>query len=158
MSSIILWVSRHDPIPAEREILVKYPHKFIKQFVPSAEYLIEKYVEPILDKYEKIYIIAILPESFKMRLLEIINDKFKDKVVLLEPLMKELIHSDNIQECMNIYKSDVNNNVMVTYGNGKECKVFKFEKFVVLKQYIKIYDDWDVNDLQTQPYQDEEVR
>jgi len=142
MKSHILWVSRHDPIPAEREIIVKYPHSFVKQFVPTAEYLIENYIEPLLKKYDKVYIIAILPESFKMRLLELI-DKYKDRVFIVEPLMKELMHSKDVQECMNVYKNDTNKYVMITYGNGKECKVFEFQKFVVLKQYVKIYEDWE---------------
>jgi hypothetical protein len=142
MKSYILWVSRHDPIPAEREIIVKYPHSFVKQFVPTAEYLIENYIEPLLKKYDKVYITAILPESFKMRLLELI-DKYKDRVFIVEPLMKELMHSKDVQECMNVYKNDTNKYVMITYGNGKECKVFEFQKFVVLKQYVKIYEDWE---------------
>jgi len=142
MKSFILWVSRHDPIPAEREIIVKYQHSFVKQFVPTAEYLIENYIEPLLKKYDKVYIIAILPESFKMRLLELI-DKYKDRVFIVEPLMKELMHSKDVQECMNVYKNDTNKYVMITYGNGKECKVFEFQKFVVLKQYVKIYEDWE---------------
>jgi len=144
MTSFILWVSRHDPIPAEREIIINYPHSFVKEFVPTAEYLLENYIEPLLKKYDKVYIIAILPESFKMRLLELINNgKYKDKVFILEPMMKELVHSKNVQECMNVYKSDTNRYVMITYGSGKECKVFEFEKFVILKQYIKVYEDWN---------------
>jgi hypothetical protein len=147
MTSFILWVSRHDPIPAEREIIVKYPHSFAKGFVPTAEYLIKNYVEPLLKKYDKVYIIAILPESFKMRLLELIDDiNYKDRVFVVEPLMKELIHSKDMQECMNIYKKDTNKYIMITYGNGKECKVFEFEKFVILKQYIKIYGEWEHED------------
>lgn len=47
MTSFILWVSRHDPIPAEREIIIKYPHSFIKQFVPTAEMLLNDYIEPL---------------------------------------------------------------------------------------------------------------
>jgi hypothetical protein len=44
---------------------------------------------------------------------------------------------------MNVYKSDTNKYVMITYGSGKECKVFEFEKFVVLKQYVKVHEDWN---------------
>jgi len=141
----ILWVSRHDPIPAEREIIINYPHSFVKHFVPTAEYLMENYVEPLLKKYDKVYIISILPESFKMRLLELLIDnvKYKGKVFVVEPVMKELVHSKDVQECMDVYKNDTNKYVMVTYGNGKECKVFEFEKYVILKQYVKIYEDWD---------------
>jgi len=139
----ILWVSRHDPIPAEREIIINYPHSFVKHFVPTAEYLMENYVEPLLKKYDKVYIISILPESFKMRLLELLNVKYKGKVFVVEPLMKELVHSKDVQECMDVYKNDTNKYVMITYGNGKECKVFEFEKYVILKQYVKIYEDWD---------------
>ncbi len=144
MTSFVLWVSRHDPIPAERQIIIKYPHSFVKEFVPTAEYLMKNYIEPLLKKYDKVYIIAILPESFKMRLLELVdNDKYKDRVFVVEPLMKELVHSKNVQECMNVYKNDANKYVMITYGNGKECKVFEFKKFVILKQYIKVHGDWD---------------
>ncbi len=144
MTSFVLWVSRHDPIPAEHEIIIKYPHSFVKEFVPTAEYLLENYIEPLLKKYDKVYIIAILPESFKMRLLELIdNDKYKDRVFVVEPLMKELIHSKDMQECMNVYKNNTDKNFIITYGKGKECKVFEFEKFVILKQYIKIHEEWE---------------
>ncbi len=81
MTSFVLWVSRHDPIPAEHEIIIKYPHSFVKEFIPTAEYLLKNYIEPLLKKYDKVYIITILPESFKMRLLELIDDdKYKDRV------------------------------------------------------------------------------
>ena len=144
MKSYILWVSRHDPIPVEREIIINYPHSFVKEFIPTAEQLVGNYIEPLLKKYDKVYIIAILPESFKMRLLELVsNVKYKDKVFIVEPLMKELVHSKDVQECMNVYKSDTNKYVMITYGSGKECKVFEFEKFVVLKQYVKVHEDWN---------------
>jgi hypothetical protein len=144
MTSFILWVSRHDPIPAEREIIIKYPHSFVKEFIPTAEYLMKNYVEPLLKKYDKVYIIAILPESFKMRLLELVDDvKYRDRVFVVEPLVKELVHSKDVQECMNVYKRDTNKYVMITYGNGKECKVFEFEKFIILKQYVKKYEEWD---------------
>lgn len=79
-----------------------------------------------------------------MRLLELIdNVKYNDRVFVIEPLMKELVRSKDMQECMNVYKKDTNKYVMITYGNGKQCKVFEFEKFVVLKQYVKTYEEWD---------------
>jgi hypothetical protein len=147
VTSFILWVSRHDPIPAEREMIIKYPHSFVKEFIPTAEYLMKNYVEPLLKKYDKVYIIAILPESFKMRLLELVDDvKYRDRVFVVEPLVKELVHSKDVQECMNVYKKDTNKYVMITYGNGKECKVFEFEKFIILKQYIKIHEEWEHED------------
>ena len=82
-----------------------------------------------------------------MRLLELVDDvKYRDRVFVVEPLVKELIHSKDVQECMNVYKKDTNKYVMITYGNGKECKVFEFEKFVILKQYVKIHEEWEHED------------
>ena len=133
-----MWVSRHPMTTSQYKILSKHDILSIQGHVPTADYLYEKYVEPKLKEYDKIYLVPILPESVKMRILDLNAVKgLTDRVFVLEPIMEEIYKSMDIQDCARVRnecKEDcIINNYIV------ECKVYKFKGFRRLVRYVKEY-------------------
>lgn len=75
MGSLVIWVSRHSILPAQahelERILGKHDLIIVNRTIPSAEWLVENYVLPYKDRYDKIIVIPVLPLTIIKKLCEL---------------------------------------------------------------------------------------
>ncbi len=128
----VLWMSRHDPLPIQKDTLKKklgdYKLFVHKQPLSTAEEAIK-----LAKKYNADYIIPVLPLSF---IAYLIDEAKKHNITILRAEMK-LIHN-----CTNIPCPDFDpyTDVIISskdFNHNLTHRHFRFEKFSILKA-IKI--------------------
>ncbi len=134
---IVLWLSRHEPLPAQKDYLKSKlgDYKLIvhKKPLNNAEEAVK-----LAKKYNADYIVPVLPLSF---IAYLVDEARKHKMTVLRAEMN-LIHNCETTPCPDFHPyTDV---IMVSKDfDGKVIhRHFRFEKFTILKGIKIETEDW----------------
>ena len=126
--TIILWVSRHTPVPIQVRVLEeKLGPIVIYQLagvVPSAEYVVDKVREIGAE-----YIVPVLPLSIIARLAELSRNNF----TILLSKMENIATVKSWEEAVRIVNEKPDARTLTTYADGV-VRVFEFKQFEKLKE------------------------
>jgi len=129
MGVVVLWVSRHEPLEAQRlELKRKLGDVTLviyKEKVPNAEFVIE-----MAKKVHAKYIVPVLPLSFIARLCELARHK---GITILWAEM-ELLHSDRPEPCK---EYDPYRDTIVAPNRH-----YRFRGFKKIKRVELVLEEW----------------
>lgn len=124
VKTVVLWVSRHNPVPAQiEELRKKIGDVEVVQLsgnIPNAEYVVEKARELGAE-----YIVPVLPLSFIARLAELSK---KEGFTVLFSRMKTIATLDSEEEARKLVEEAPDKRTMVSYRDGT-TRVFEFDRF-----------------------------
>ena len=134
----ILWISRHEPLPAQLEVLEQKLGKFrlVKHSKPIAT--AEKAIE-LAKNVRADYIIPVLPLSF---IIHLVSEAKKHGFTVLRAEM-ENIHNCKVQPCPEF--DEFQDTIMESrdLGTGKTIyRHFRFREFRVLKKINIVSEKW----------------
>ena len=133
---VVLWVSRHDPLPSQIKALEeKLGH--IKIFkvsgvIPNAQYVVD-----LAKKYNAKIIVPVLPMSFIAHLAE--AGKRNGFIILFAKM--EAIAQVPPQEAQKLVKEAPDKRTMTTYADGT-AKVHEFRGFEKVKEVKIVTEPW----------------
>jgi hypothetical protein len=137
----VLWVSRHEPVPIQLEVLRRKLGSVrvvrIQRAVPNAEYVIERAKE-----IGARYIVPVLPLSMIAHLAE---QAPKEGITVLFSRMKvvaEARRDDHaaLQKLFELYREKPEARTIVEYSD--RLRLFEFERFEVLKRVEVVTEPW----------------
>jgi hypothetical protein len=121
---VVLWVSRHPPLPAQIKILEeKFGSVAIYQMsgmVPNAEAVVEA-----VRKYSASVVVPVLPLSMIARLAELSR---QNGFTVLLARMNNIATTKSIEEARRVVWEKPECRTMATYADGL-VRVFEFERF-----------------------------
>jgi len=122
--TVVLWVSRHPPLPVQiTELERKFGGVVIYQvsgIIPNAEAIVE-----IAKKYSAEVIIPVIPLSMIARLAELSK---QNKFVVLLAKMNNIATTKDPNEARKIVSERPESRTISTYADGL-MRVFEFERF-----------------------------
>lgn len=128
----VLWVSRHEPLPAQiRELKLKLGGKVkIKKLegtVPNAEFVVK-----LAKEVKAKYIVPVLPLSITARLAELCREK---RITILLPRMENILTTKNMAEAEEKVRENSEARAMVKYADGT-IRVYEFKGFEKLVRVV----------------------
>ena len=137
----VLWVSRHDPLPAQLEALRRKLGRVLviehRRAVPNAEYVV-KMVKEVGAKF----LVAVLPLTMMARLAELAPE---NGFTLLYARMKvvadaEKSDRDALQKVFELYREKPDARTIIEYPD--RLRLLEFERFEVLKRVEVVTEPW----------------
>jgi len=123
-NTVVLWVSRHPPLPAQiTELERKLNGVVIYQVsgvIPNAEAIVE-----IAKKYNAEVIVPVIPLSMIARLVELSK---QNKFVVLLAKMNNIATTKDLNEARKLVSERPESRTISTYTDGL-IRVFEFERF-----------------------------
>jgi hypothetical protein len=123
-ATVVLWVSRHMPLPAQ---IVELERKLgsvivyqMKGTVPSAETVVE-----IARSLNASVVVAVLPLSMIARLAELSR---QNGFTVLIAKMNSVATTKNMEEAVRLVQEAPERRTLATYADGT-MRVFEFERF-----------------------------
>jgi hypothetical protein len=139
--TVVLWVSRHEPVPAQLEALRRRLGDVVverlQQAVPSAEYVLERAREVGAR-----YIVPVLPLSMIAHLAE---QAPKEGITILFSRMRVVAEARKddraaLQRLFELYKEKPDARTIVEYSD--RLRLFEFERFEVVKKVEVVTEPW----------------
>lgn len=124
-NTVVLWVSRHPPLPAqitelERKLLNGVMIYQVSGVIPNAEAIVE-----IAKKYNAEVIVPVIPLSMIARLAELSK---QNKFTVLIAKMNNIATTKDPNEARKIVSERPESRTISTYADGL-IRVFEFERF-----------------------------
>ncbi len=134
--TVILWVSRHDPLPAQIKALEAKLGAIeiwkLSGVVPSADYVVET-----AEKLGAKVIVPVLPLSFIVRLAEVAPRK---GITVLFAKMEEM-HRGSKEEAEKLVREAPDRRTAVEYSGGV-WRVWEFKQFEKLIRVEIVTEPW----------------
>jgi hypothetical protein len=122
--TLVLWVSRHSPLPIQvAELEKKFDNIVVYQMsgmIPNAEAVAE-----VARKYNASVVVPVLPLSMIARLAELAR---QNKFMVLLAKMNNIATTKSIEEAQRLVAERPESRTMATYADGT-VRVFEFERF-----------------------------
>jgi hypothetical protein len=122
--TVVLWVSRHPPLPAQvRTLEEKLGGVVIYQvsgMIPNAEVVVDT-----AKKYNANVIVPVLPLSMIARLAELAR---QNRFIVLIAKMNNVATTKSIEEAQRLVAERPESRTAATYADGL-VRVFEFERF-----------------------------
>ena len=145
MTILALWVSRHSMLEAQRRTLEMFCAKHgekcvvrhISERVATADDFYRRYIEPNLPLFSRIIVVAVIPLSIVVHILnEIAERKISHRVEVWQPEMVTVAKSATEDEARNIVERIGRDKATyICWRHSSECKVLVFSRF---KRIVKI--------------------
>ncbi|MEM4562486.1 MAG: hypothetical protein QXI55_00960 [Thermofilum sp.] len=135
-TTVVLWVSRHKPLPAQlRALEEKLGEVDIVQVehVPTAEYVID-----LARRLGAKVIVPVLPLSFIARLVE---EAGKRGYVVLFAKMNAILTTRDFDEAKKLVLEAPEKRTITTYADGT-IRVFEFERFERIVKVEVVTEPW----------------
>jgi len=122
--TVVLWVSRHMPLPAQ---IVELERKLgsiivyqVKGTIPSAEVVVE-----VAKKLNASVVVPVLPLSMIARLAELSR---QNGFTVLIAKMNNIATTKSVEEAVRLVQEAPEKRTLATYADGT-VRVFEFERF-----------------------------
>lgn len=136
MTKVVLWVSRHRPLPSQLDALREKLGDFTIvqiEHVPNAEFVIEKAKELGAG-----YIVPVLPLSMIARLAE---EARRLGFTVLIARMEPIALTRSLEEAVKLVAEKPERRTMTTYADGS-VRVFEFVRFERLVEVRVVTEPW----------------
>lgn len=135
--TVVLWVSRHDPLIAQVEALRKKLGNIrivkLSSVVPNADYVVK-----VAEQYHAKVIVPVLPLSFIARLAELAPKK---GMTVLFAKMEEICRTTEKEDAEALVSKNPFARTMVEYSNGV-YRVWEFKGFEKLVKVEIVTEPW----------------
>jgi hypothetical protein len=138
---VVLWVSRHEPVPAQLEVLRQKLGDVLvvklQQAVPNAEYVLK-----VAKEVGARYIVPVLPLSMIAHLAE---QAPREGIAILFSRMRVVAEARKddvgaLQKLFELYRERPEARTVVEYPD--RLRLFEFERFEVLKRVEVVTEPW----------------
>jgi len=142
MKTCVLFVSRHTPLPylirfIDKRLGGNYKFVTYSSRVDTAETFFRQIVKPLLNSFDKVIIIPILPLTVIQRLLEIAKET--NRVEIWFQVMKEVARVSSEQEAIRLVQENPEKRVFQRYRDT--IKVFELVSIKRLRDIKIILED-----------------
>ncbi len=135
--TVVLWVSRHPPLPSQITALEQKLSAIIiiqvSGVVPNAEFVID-----VARQYNAKIIVPVLPLSFIARLTELAP---RYGITLLFAKMNAIMTTRNVSEAQRLVAEAPDRRTLATYADGT-VRVFEFERFEKIRRVVIETEPW----------------
>jgi len=137
----VLWVSRHEPVPAQLDVLRQKLGDVLvvklQQAVPNAEYVLK-----VAKEVGARYIVPVLPLSMIAHLAE---QAPKEGITVLFSRMRVVAEArkddrDALQKLFELYREKPEARTVVEYSD--KLRLFEFERFEVVRRVEVVTEPW----------------
>ena len=125
----VLWVSRHEPLPCQKQFLEERLGKPVEFIVHAGHVPNAEYVASIAEKLGVQYVLPVLPLSFIARLVELAAQK---GFTVLWSKMEPIATTASSEAAQKIVEQNPDCRTAVTYSDGT-TRVYEFRTIEKIK-------------------------